>query len=651
MLAVTAWLVARRLAPQTATGLLLSAYLVGWLEVVVITLALSVAHSVFWWTVLAAELLVLALVVGPWFGRPLPGNPLRDGLSTLRSSLQEPVVGVVAAVVAVALAYSAALGLLTPPNDWDAMSYHLSRAAFWIQQHAVAYVPEAHVVPINAYPPNAEIGALFTMLLSGGDRFVWVVQYVALLATAAGTYGVSRRIGLDARAALFGALLLVTTPVIVLQGSSALNDLVVGSFLVAATYFLLGDTRQELLLGTVALALAVGTKFTALIALPLLALVVFRGTPRRSWPRLAIAWLVGVGLGSFWLGLNFLKTDQLDGGAVEALDEQVDRHPQAMLARLTRLLVNFADGMRPEWDVLVFVLVAAALLLLALVLERRRERTSLLFAVGVVVVACAPLVVPFVQAGLIRGHEQLWLALGEGDLSSLDPNTDGWPPSDVFSYYGPLGFVLVLGAPSLVVREARRRELRPPAVLLSVAPLLLALVMAFAISYDPYRGRFFIVAMALAAATWGVVLRRKWLAWGLTSIAVTTLLLAFVHSVEKPAGVRLLDRDAPSGVWGASREDVQTRLLWDGTAEVLRFFAGEPSSGRVGLRLEEDDWVYPFFGRTLDREVRFVPVEANLDDFDWLVLRAGRVEEPGPGWSLAFRSGDGWRVYRRSGGS
>jgi len=650
MVVLTTWAVVRRLKVQSVAGVVLAGYIVGFATIVAIALALSVVRSLDRWTLLTAEVVVLAALLGPWLGPATVHRPLRDGLASVRSALGDPVVAILAGAVSVGLVYSAALGVLTPPNDWDSMSYHLARAAFWIQQHAVAYVPETHIVPINAYPPNGEIGLLFTMILSEGDRFVWVVQYTALLATALGTYGISCRIGLGSRAALFGALLFVTTPVVVLQGSSALNDLVVASFLVAATYFLLGDTRHETALGALALALAVGAKFTALVALPLLALVVFGATPRRRWPELGLASLIALGLGSSWLILNLVSTGTLDGGAEEALDQRADRGLRATMARLTRMLVNFADGMRPEWDVFVYVLGAVAFVLLALVLERGRGRKAWAFALGIAVVACAPLVVPLVQGGLINGHERLWLALGEHDLAALDPNRNGWPPSSVFSYYGPLGFGLVVGAPLLVVREVRRGRLRRLAVALSAAPLVLAVLMAVAISYDPYRGRFFMVAVALAASTWGVVLRWRWLAWGLMSIATTTLLLAFVHSVEKPAGIRLIDGNSSPGVWGKPREVVQAWLQFGGTSEVLQFFARQPESGRVGLVLEEDDWVYPFFGRTLGREVFFVSVDENLDGLDWLVIRAGGAEQPGPEWELALESSDGWRVFRRSAG-
>jgi hypothetical protein len=257
-------------------------------------------------------------------------------------------------------------------------------------------------------------------------------------------------------------------------------------------------------------------------------------------------------------------------------------------------------------------------------------------------------VVPLVRDGLFRTHESMWLALDEPELAALAENRGSWPPTTTGSYYGPTGLVLLLVATFLVVQGVRRGRLRPLAAVLATAPVVFTVFVAFAVVFDPYRGRFFMFSMALSAATWGVVLSRRWLAWGFVSIASVTLVLAFVHSFEKPTGIRLHDLSRTTGVWGLSRAEVQTWVRPGDTAEVVRFFADEPPSGRVGLRVDYTDWVYPYFGRGLDREVRFVPMSADLDGLDWLVLSDRRVETPGSEWSLALRTEDGWRVYRRT---
>jgi hypothetical protein len=635
MLVVSAWLIVRRLAPPTITGLFLGAYLVAFAEIVALTLALSAFGAVRRWVMLGAvcALFLIAVVLTR---RTRARGQLSRGIVALREGLSDPIVVVLAVGVAVGLAYGLALGLATPPNDWDAMSYHLARAVLWIQEGAVGYVDGSPYAPINAYPPNAEIGTLSTLLVSDGDRFVGVVQYTALLAMATGTFGLARRIGLDVRGSLFGALALLTLPLVLLQSWTALNDLVVASFLITGTYFLLGTTRVELVLGAAAVALALGTKFTAIVALPLLAVVVLVGQPRRRWPGVLASGAVGLAVGSYWLIVNLVQTGTVDAGAAEELEESPDRSPRAVLARTTRLLVHFADSLALERAVWLFPLAGLTLIVVALATDKPPRRRIPLFAAGIAAVAALPVVMGSIREVLLRAHEKVWLMLGSRDLAFLDDNRDPHSPSTVFSYFGSLGLVLVVTGLVLGAIATRRRAAPPVTLLLATAPILFALLLSLAISYDPFRGRFFLFAIALSASTWGLVLWHRWLAWGATAIAVVTVPLTFVHSTEKPS----------PDVWGKPRETVQTWLRQDGTADVVAFFAKEPRSGRVGLRIRPDDWIYPYFGRSLDRVVVFVP-DGRLDtSLDWLVVAPDRRAEPGDGWRLALRTNDGWRVYR-----
>ena len=645
MVGVTSWLIARRLRAPTVTGFVLSAYLVGCTEIIALTLVLSVTRSLRWWTLLAAvgAVLVAALALTR---RSRPRTSLVEGLEAFRRGLREPIVALLALVVALGLGYSAALGLLTPPNDWDAMSYHLARAALWIQQGAVAYVDSSPFAPINAYPPNAEIGAVFTLILSHGDRYVGLVQFSAMLATATAVFGVGRRIGLELSAALFGALVFLTLPVVVLQNWTALNDLVVASFLMTSTYYLLGTTRLDLVLGGLSLALATGTKFTAFIALPLVALVALAGHPRSRLPKVALAIVGGSAVGGYWLVVNLVNTGSIDAGAADALDQSPDRSPDAVLARTTRLLVHFADSLALERDVVLFPTVGALLIVLALVVDQPPIRRWVLMVLGIGLVASIPVAMRTVGDLFLRAHEKVWLTLGSRDLAFLDGNRDQHSPSTVFSYFGPLGFVLVVAGIVLGALAVRRRITPPVTLALATAPILFALTLSIAISYDPFRGRFFLFPVALAASTWGLALTHRWLAWGATAIAVVTVPLSFVHSTEKPLDHSLFDKGASASVWGKPRETVQTWLRSDGTSDVVDFFAHEPQSGRVGLRIAADDWIYPYFGRTLGRDVVFVaegPIDPSLD---WLVIGPDHGGRPGAHWSLALRTADRWRVYR-----
>jgi hypothetical protein len=246
----------------------------------------------------------------------------------------------------------------------------------------------------------------------------------------------------------------------------------------------------------------------------------------------------------------------------------------------------------------------------------------------------------------LRIHEKLWLTVGSRDLAFLDDNRDQHSPSTVYSYFGSLGFVLIATGIVLAALSVRRRTVAPVAVALAAAPILFAFVLSIAIAYDPFRGRFFVFSVALAAATWGLALPHRWLAWGAAAIALVTVPLSFVHSTEKPLNHSIFDGGTNSSVWGTSRETVQTWLRQDGTSEVVDFFAREPQRGRVGLRVRADDWIYPFSGRTLGRDVVFVPDGPVDPTLDWLVVSPDDEGAPGARWSVVLRTDDGWRVYR-----
>src|SRR5262249_51415630 len=214
----------------------------GFAEIVVVSLLLSPGRWLSQTNLLWTLLVVLAVAAGLWYGLGRPRAPsFRAARAACREALRDPLVAILAVAVAAAsrdrvavaaaIGYVAALIVGTAPNDYDALWYHLARAAFWKQQHAVAYIAGANDARLNGFPPNAEILDAFTMILGKTERFVGFVQLSALLAAMVAVAGIARRIGLTVPHALFGALLFGTLPVVILQSATALNDLVFGALL------------------------------------------------------------------------------------------------------------------------------------------------------------------------------------------------------------------------------------------------------------------------------------------------------------------------------------------------------------------------------------------------------------------------------------
>src|SRR5258708_15691079 len=126
--------------------------------------------------------LVVLIVSVRVLGRMRLSTP---SFARLTARMPDPPLALLLAAVGLAVAYELALVLFTPPNNWDSMSYHLSRAAAWYQRDGIGYV-DAHTQRENANPPNAEILVLATFLIAHSDRLAaiwpWLPERAALIA-------------------------------------------------------------------------------------------------------------------------------------------------------------------------------------------------------------------------------------------------------------------------------------------------------------------------------------------------------------------------------------------------------------------------------------------------------------------------------------
>ncbi len=579
-------------------------------------------------------------------GRPSPPS-FRPALSACREAVHDPLVAILGVAVLCGLGYVTALIVGTAPNDYDALWYHLARAAFWKQQHAIAYIPGANDARLNGFPPNAEIADSFTMILARTERFVGFVQLSALVASTVAIGGISRRIGLSVRQALFGALLFATLPVVVLQSATALNDLVFGAFLVCSAYFLFTWTRVSLALAALALGLAIGTKITALLGLPLLALLGAVLYPRRRWPALLLVGACGIAVGSYWYLFNLAETGRLGGRFAQAQHAVVVQKgntssPVGVVAHLMRLGVDAVDPSGAIGrDRFLYLIGAAAILVLGF---RGRRRFGVVAVVAAVALAALPLAFRAIDHGLLHAYQKLWVSLGRHNLAFLGLDKHLTQASPFQSWYGAAGIVLVLACLVLVWIGLQRHTLPRAAAVLALAPVVWLVLQAIATFYSLWDGRYIVFAVALAAAVWGLTLPIRPLAWAVTAIAVTALALVLVHYDEKPSGVNVLGGSAPTSVWNLSRAQVVGKFLHPGEREVVAALERDAHKGdTVALAIRREDVSYPYFGSRLDRRVEFV--QGALSTPAWVVVAPGIPAQP-IGLQLVVNS-HGWHLYRR----
>ena len=653
LLAATGLTVTAAFPIQRPVELVLAVYVIAWAELIGLFLFLSAFDAVTRTALLAGLVLVFVAALATVFilggSRRLPSLPRRAFGDT---NEPRPLV-LLTVVVSVGLAYIIALIVGTPPNGWDPTNYHLARAAFWLQSGGIGYIKDAYDQRLNFNPPNGEIGFAFVLGVTREENLVGFVQFFAALACANGVFAIARRLGLGRAEAAFGALVFLSLPLVALQSSSAKNDLIVASFLVAAVPFLLGDSRREIALGSIAVALAVGTKFTAAYGLAILLAIVLVA-PRTLLPLRIAGLLAGGTAGSYWYFVNARETGHFLGDQSNVPGLTAPLHPPENLLSAFGTLVDSLDlsGARGA-DVLIYPLAGIVIAIaLSAVYGEIGKKTGLVVAV---VVSALPLLLLLVSKQLGRpalvrlddalGHPKGFLATGDSTTSS--PTT----ASDTASWYGPAGLLLVTTTGIAALSFARRKSIAAPNLVCALAPLGMFTLVALTLTYNPWLGRFFIFPVALSASLWGLALRSKGTAWATAALAGVTLVLSLVHYAEKPSGLRLLDRSAPStSVWTMKRWQVQSQHD-PAIGPVFRFLDQDvPRRASIGLALGANDFGYPAFGPHLDRRVELVPFGSSARELDagWVLASHERTAEIDHScWRESFQS-DEATVFRRA---
>lgn len=340
-------------------ALVVAGLVVAGAEVVLITISLSLVELYRPGWMLAGEAFVAMLALLAWAraGRPpLVGRrDLPSRAAIIRVARAHPGAVGMAGVAVAALAVQFLVGLATAPSNWDSMSYHLARIAFWLQFDSALHWHNGTISQLN-HPPNAEMLQGWTMLLSGGDRLVASVQWLALVGLAATTLMGSRELGFGRAQAVFAAALFVVLPQPILQAVTTQNDLITAFFVVAAVLFGLRGLRDrtlgDLVVFALALGVAAGAKGTALFALPWVGLVLVV-TIWRTRPGFglvlrgaAITVVALVALGSF----NYVLNQHDSGNPFGGVRKETDRI-SPLGANTVRGAWSFVDtpGIDVEW--------------------------------------------------------------------------------------------------------------------------------------------------------------------------------------------------------------------------------------------------------------------------------------------------------------
>lgn len=255
--------------------------------------------------------IIISSAISFFLFRPLREAPFPDdkkvrGLwksdlldSGIIGALFTVLVGGILLIILTATAYTA---LLSVPNNWDSMTYHLPRIEHWLQDRSLAFYPtynerqnesgilaEEIILALRSFNHAYPIANLVQWLSFGGC--------IVIAGRIAGQIGGTRS------AQYLASVLVATIPMAILQASSTQTDLVVAFFSATSVYFLLqvrAAAPYSLIYGfVITAALAYSTKGTAAIFLSGFLIIyglrlILRHAPWKVWLHLFLSGCIGV---------------------------------------------------------------------------------------------------------------------------------------------------------------------------------------------------------------------------------------------------------------------------------------------------------------------------------------------------------------------
>jgi 4-amino-4-deoxy-L-arabinose transferase-like glycosyltransferase len=581
-----------------------------------------------------------ALVLAPL--APLPFPAWRAEWRAL-SRLHRILLGFLALAASIAASLNLACALLVAPQNWDALTYHLARVAYYLEHGNLDPYPANYWAQL-VHPHNGTALLLYTFLVSGRrENLFQLVQFVAYLVSIVAAYGIARRIGTRRPASLFAALIFALLTDVQMEASTAQNDLVCAAYVGVSLYFLLSyrgrPEPRRLLFAGVALGLGLGVKASVLSAIPSIAVVavfaIGAGEPsaRELFSKRVPALVASFALGAlaFALPAGYADNERIYHHPVGPLGvRRVHSYEGAptgqILVEGSKNLLRYGielvslDGLPP----LPATIRAQHTL--------RQPVDQLLRVTGVHLEEPMP---PPSRAG--RRRRRRGASIRDFDIGRRPIAHEN------HSYWGVFGFALVVPAVAaalLGLIKARRARV------IALAALVFLVEQAFYGPYDHWRGRYFVMGAVMAAPLVACCFapRRDWM---LSSYLALVVLIGGVSGVTAVVfrydraiiAVPALTHTATS-VLRLRRLDQMLLNRGSPSDALRRFDRLVPARAVVGAALPPDTPEYVLFGYGLPRRIEPVdPKRMNLPPGASYLVFSESLLRHAPGDK---RLGSGW---------
>jgi len=559
----------------------LSAAVVWGVLLTTLTEILSLFKLISFWPLLAAWSFCLIAVTLYWI-RAI-GNP-RNLFTNFRFPEASGTEIFFGSGIALITGIVGLIAWIAPPNTSDSMTYHMARVMHWIQDQSVADYP-THILRQLYLNPGSEFIILHLQILSGADYLANSVQWFSMVGSVIGVSLIADQLGADQRGQIFSAVVSITIPMGILQGSSTLNDYTVAFWLVCFVYWIFelkskGNPRTALAAGA-GLGLAILTKATTYFyAFPFL----------------------------IWLGLSIIKTYRGKGaqllGIVALMVIAIN------LGHYTRNYDLFSNplGLNQETPIGHYTLnyeASNAVFSLPEVISNMVRNTAM------------QLSTPFVSVNLEleKGIALLHNLIG---ISPNDPRTT-WPgatfqinsnPFDEASSGNLIHTLLIIATIILVLFQLDHKSEKKKYILSLLAAFLF---FSFYLRWQPFQNRLLLSLFVLWSAIIGTTisgLQKRWIAdMIIIALLIGALPWLFFNESRPLIGNQNIFNTSRAKQYFTREVFGEAYTSYRDSAKQLA--TSTPQCKQVGLYLDANDWEYPFWvllQRDIGKDVRIESV-------------------------------------------
>lgn len=485
--------------------------------------------------------------------------------------------------------------VFSAPHNWDSMTYHLARVAYYLQHNNTNYFDANYWAQV-IHPKNSSLLQVYTYLVSGrNENLTQLVQFISYWVAICSVYAISRKVGNSKTQSIFAATVGALLTEWLMQATTTQNDMILTAYMGATVYFLFAfrETHEWKYLGLTALGvgLSIGTKassFLPLLSVALVALYTFFQSKANLQRRLRdFAILVGCTLLAvciFALPSGYIENYRNFGHPIGPDDVRAEHafegEPISYIARNgTKNLIRYGfeflslDGMLPIGPV------------------HQVQTLMRIFPEEVV--------------------RRLGIALETSEATRAPFNLQKLPSShEDGSYWGIFGFGLVWIMVLLsIVGEIKSTDIR----VLSLAAVLFLLSQAYSGPFDPWRGRYFTICAVFAVPTIGVSLQAK-----SRFVRAYLLLIVWIGCVSAVSAVVFRDNStlisisyhdkSRTSIFTMDRMEQLTRNRITYYEPLKMFDRLVPSNATVAVFLYGDSFEYPLFGEHLTRTI--IPINS-----------------------------------------